>query len=457
MSNSRSDLIELLAAEDPARNLQPRTELRSEAWKVVRASINERTAGTGGDMGRRGLVRPLRAIAIGICIALASVGVALASGVLKVGAPAKLAEEFQIPTSGLGGVAAGSPKLLAISTPDPWGGAPWGLRTFTTTRGAGCVQIGRVVDGRIGVLGIDGAFSNDERLHPIPVASASELVCSALDANGRIFANVSKNNQLSNGLDGPEEAPSAAHPSQRDVCAAAAATPAEKSSAMGRICPASEERAVYYGLLGPDATAITYVDEGKSVTTPTSGPEGAYLIVTPAAPGWHPNEPYGPGATGLLPLEGPIVEIHYRNGSACRLTPTPDPSCTPGGAPVGYEPAEPVPTSAQAAAPVSAQLVPAAGGQHEAIVSFAAPLPATSVRDGYVIRWTHAGATPEQNSVQVSEADVQAGDTVRARSGPLPRGTTTLQVVLQHATGPALFEGAGTVSVPVGAATVNVP
>ena len=86
--------------------------------------------------------------------------------------------------------------------------------------------------------------------------------------------------------------------SEHEVCAAAVATPAEKSSALGRICPPSEERALYYGLLGPAAAGITYLQEGKSVTTPTSGAEGAYLIVTLAAPGRHPNEPYGPGATG---------------------------------------------------------------------------------------------------------------------------------------------------------------
>jgi hypothetical protein len=241
------------------------------------------------------------------------------------------------------------------------------------------------------------------------------------------------------------------------VCAAAAATPAEKSSALGRICPPSEERALYYGLLGPAAAGITYLQEGKSVTTPTSGAEGAYLIVTLAAPGWHPNEPYGPGATGVLPPDGPITEIHYRDGTVCHLTPTPDAACTPDGAPVGYVPAEPTPTAAQAAAPVSAQVVTATGDEHEAIVSFNAPLPVSSVRDQYKIRWTHPGATPAENSVDATETDVTAGQAVSARSGPLPPGTTELQVVLQHATGPALLEGAGTVYLPVGTATVNVP
>ena len=456
MRHDHRSVIERLAAEDPARGTHVEETSRAAVWNVVRASMDD--SNTPGSRPRRGgRLAAGRLATVGLTVSLAGVGVAFASGLLQVGAPARLVEQFEIPTSGFGSVAPGSPKVLALTTPDPQGGAPWGLRTFTTTRGAGCVQAGRVVDGQLGVLGADGAFANDGRLHPIPVASTSQLACSALDANGHIFENVSKNNQLANGLDGPEEAPSAEHPREHEVCAAAAATPAEKSSALGRICPPSEERALYYGLLGPAAAGITYLQEGKSVTTPTSGAEGAYLIVTLAAPGWHPNEPYGPGATGVLPPDGPITEIHYRDGTVCHLTPTPEAACTPEGVPVGYVPAEPTPTAAQAAATVSAQVVTATGGEHEAIISFNAPLAVSSVRDQYKIRWTHAGATPAENSVDATEADVTAGQVVSARSGPLPQGTTELQVVLEHATGPALLEGAGTVYVPVGTATVNVP
>ena len=456
MRSDNRNVIECLAAEDPARGSHVEEASRAAVWNAVRSSMGDSNP-PRSRAPRRGRLAVGRLAAVGLTVLLAGVGVAFASGLLQVGAPAKLVERFEIPTSGFGSVTPGSPKVLELTTPDPQGGAPWGLRTFTTTRGAGCVQAGRVVDGQLGVLGADGAFADDGRLHPIPVASASELACSALDASGHIFANVSKNNQLANGLDGPEEAPSAAHREEHEVCAAAVATPAEKSSALGRICPPSEERALYYGLLGPAAQSITYLQEGKSVTTSTSGAEGAYLIATLAKPGWHPNEPYGPGATGVLPTDGPITEIHYRDGIVCHLKPTPDAACTPDGAPVGYVPAEPTPTAAQAAATVSARVLTATGGAHEAVVSFNAPLAVNSVRDQYKIRWTHPGATPAENSVDATETDVTAGQAVSARSGPLPTGTTELQVVLEHATGPALLEGAGTVYVPVGAASVHVP
>ena len=456
MSSDIPDVIERLGAEDPARETHVEETSRAAVWNVVRSSMGDRDSSRSRPEKTRRLAVGRFAV-VGVSVMLASVGVAFASGLLQVGAPAKLVEQFEIPTSGFGGVTPGSPKLLAITTPDPQGGAPWGLRTFTTTRGAGCVQTGRVVDGQLGVLGTDGAFGNDGRLHPIPVASTSQLSCSALDANGAIFENVSKNNQLANGLDGPEQAPSAGRGEEHDVCAAAAATPAEKNGALGRICPASEERALYYGLLGPDAQSITYLEEGRPVTSATSGPEGAYLIVTSAAAGWHPNEPYGPGATGTLPPDGPITEIHYRDGTVCHLTPTPDGSCTPGGAPIGFVPAEATPAPAQAAAAVSAQVVTGTGGRHEAIVSFDAPLAITSVRDEYKLRWTHPGATRAENSVNATEGDVTAGQALSARSGPLPAGRTELQVVLQHATGPALLEGTGTIFVPVGTATVSVP
>lgn len=46
---------------------------------------------------------------------------------------------------------------------DPAGGLPWGLRTYETTRGLACVQVGRVQEDRLGLIGRDGSFGNDGR------------------------------------------------------------------------------------------------------------------------------------------------------------------------------------------------------------------------------------------------------------------------------------------------------
>lgn len=452
MSANRFDCIKTLSVVDPAANLCIDEATRAQVWLAVTSGMGE----PGSPTARRTFaVRGWRRVPVLACGALLlMVGVALASGLLSLGSPAKTAELFQIPSSGLGAVSPGSARVLALSAPDPQGGAPWGLRVFTTTRGAGCIQVGRLLDGQIGVLGQDGAFGDDGQLHPLPVTSTNELACSALDANGHIFENVSKSDQLANGLIGPERAPSRETPEPHEVCAPASATPAEQSAAQGRICPQSQERDLYYGLLGPEAQSVTYVEGGKPVTIPTSGPEGAYLIVKDAASGWSSNE-FGPGATGNLPVDSPITEVHYANGVLCHIDAGDESTCAPGGIPHGYVPAETTPTPSQTAAAVSSSVLPAGARGNEALISFKAPVAISSVRDQYKVQWQRPGGGEE--SASATETDVSAGQEITIHAGPFPSGSTEVRVVLQHATGPSLFEGPGTTYVPVGQTTVTMP
>lgn len=95
-------------------------------------------------------------------------------------------------TTGLGDPAAGpgaplpqGTKLLSVRAADPDGGPPWGIRVYRTGRDAACWQVGRVVSGRLGLLGIAGTFGDDGLLHELPVERDR---CRALDANGRLFA-----------------------------------------------------------------------------------------------------------------------------------------------------------------------------------------------------------------------------------------------------------------------------
>src|ERR1700685_4173288 len=60
-----------------------------------------------------------------------------------------------------------SAQPLAISVPDPGGGLPWGMRIVRTTRGLLCPQVGRLLDGRLGVLGQDGEFKDDGLFHEL--------------------------------------------------------------------------------------------------------------------------------------------------------------------------------------------------------------------------------------------------------------------------------------------------
>ena len=98
---------------------------------------------------------------------LGGAAVALAaSGVILTGA-AVPAPRFASPTAGAGLPQPGKWKLLSLRVADPAGSPPWGMRVVRTTRGLVCVQLGRVQEGVLGELGIDGAFHDDLRFHPV--------------------------------------------------------------------------------------------------------------------------------------------------------------------------------------------------------------------------------------------------------------------------------------------------
>jgi hypothetical protein len=158
------------------------------------------------------------------------------------------------------------------------------------------------------------------------------------------------------------------------------------------ICPPADERALYFGMAGPDAKSVTYVVAGRTHTVATAGRQGAYLIVL-ASP--------GPGQNGYSPLPGagggPIRRIDYRNGFDCVLAPKSLRSQT---CPhVGQVPVRgPRLTSADVAAPLA---VSVAGGRHgrTLVVSFTARVAVTDASSAYVINLRFPGSEPHCGSI----------------------------------------------------------
>src|SRR5262245_5057092 len=59
-------------------------------------------------------------------------------------------------------LAPGSAQLLGVRANDPEGGPPWGISVSRSKDGLVlCAQVGRVQDGKLGVIGRDGTFNND--------------------------------------------------------------------------------------------------------------------------------------------------------------------------------------------------------------------------------------------------------------------------------------------------------
>src|SRR3954454_8401777 len=112
-----------------------------------------------------------RAVAALIAAALLSTGVTLAAtGTVRIGAPATI-ERPPPGMHGPFGAVRGRMHLGSARAVDPDGGPPWGVRSFHTTKGYLCAQVGRVVDGKLGLIGFDGAF------HELP--PRANLACNA--------------------------------------------------------------------------------------------------------------------------------------------------------------------------------------------------------------------------------------------------------------------------------------
>jgi hypothetical protein len=192
-----------------------------------------------------------------------------------------------IPVAGSHGNPASS-QLLGISVADPAGGLPWGMRVVHTTRGLLCLQIGRLMNPRLGVLGRDGQFDNDGLFHELPASVLDPDTCnppgekvlysdSALPAAGA--------------LPGPTRA-----------CLATAEAATHPPGL--RPCPEADLRMVAFGLLGPHAVSVSYHMQARMNVIATAGPLGAFLVVL-ARPG------HSSAAPGLEASSNPVASFPF--------------------------------------------------------------------------------------------------------------------------------------------------
>lgn len=293
--------------------------------------------------------RPLAVMAV-LCLASAT-GALAAAGVFQAGSPVG-ANVPPTPNTYTGVAVPGSVQVLRLGVSDPAGGPAWGLRLDRTTRGYVCVQPGRIDYGKVGALGITDAFGNDGRFHAFSNNYQETLGCATADAHGHAFVSVVLKAVPASAMELSCQRGSVSNRDSRPH--------QTKPPKGGRpICSAGTMRALYYGMLGPDAVSVTYADAtGKLVTRPTSGPDGAFLVVGPAAPyctRTFAGSTCGDELVGTVPNAGVIRAVTYRDGHTCRVPAVENPLKAPNGAcpPVGYSPSVPTVTAAQVASPVT--------------------------------------------------------------------------------------------------------
>jgi hypothetical protein len=245
-------------------------QVRSQLYDAAGRRARSRTRrlgmfGRGGQ--RRGWHRtPL----ISLAVVLGLAGAAFASGVIQFGAPAPKSpvQLFTAPRTGDGALRPGTVRMLPISTPDPAGGAAWGMREFSTSRGLGCVEVARLVDGKLAAIGQDDAFDNDGRYHELSVVSGGAGFgdwCSALDRYHRLYINQTWGEQPASAWQSRCYAPGS--PPGGHMLRELNGHFLFKEPA----CLLKDERNLYFGLLGPDAKSVTYALDGRRHTLATSG------------------------------------------------------------------------------------------------------------------------------------------------------------------------------------------
>jgi len=317
----------------------------------------------------------------------------LALGALPVGTPVqppgRVAHD---PHSGMGVPVAGSARLLdGIAPADPSdGGPPWGLRYLRTTRGLGCVQVGRVQDGQLGALGQDHAFRDDGRFHPIPVDAVSSIsACAPLDRDGRLYAGAAATGIASAATPG-----GSCEPRQFVV-----------GAPESDLCPDGDVRNLYFGTLGPRARSVTYTLADGPHTVPTVGPEGAYLIVLPDTASRDFNGVTG----GVVPTNSPITEIAFAGGKRCAVT---ERGAAGGRCAIPGRRTAPLRRlrAGRARAAVRARAVHDRRGRIAIQVSFRAPVAVHGTLEDYDVSLTRSGASTY--AVGPSGRDHAAGDLV---------------------------------------------
>jgi hypothetical protein len=385
--------------------------------------------------------RPLRlsvAVLVGL-LALAAAALA-ATGVLRTGTPVRPSRPLA-PTVGLGVPARGGSRVLHVHSADPAGGPAWGMRVVHTTRDLLCIQVGRLYDGQLGVLGLDGAFHDDGRFHPLPP-----------DTIGR------------------QPGATSCHPEGVRVSLEVSGIPAGGlMPEYGAIGPLAHALWVSYGLLGPDAVSVTYTYKGTSHSVPVEPVTGAYLIVLPGieAGADRDNITYGgssgvsrPGAGAPLPNPaGALTAITYRfRSSTCRDTiqaRSPDACPRPQGAPP--ERRDLLHSSAGLDRRIHVRLHRAAGpGGYNAVLSFTAPYAVANALSGYSI----ASPTPchEGTTIDPIDRDIKHGATVTVPLGAVFANACGRSVILEVLYSPQQAEPVpGTGTVVVGRVAVKRP
>jgi hypothetical protein len=127
-------------------------------------------------------------------------------------------------------------------------------------------------------------------------------------------------------------------------------------------------------------------------------------------------------------VDGPITEIHYKDGATCHITSKSwigeAYACTPSlKEPVGYvAPPDLSYTHQQAATPVHASLLRTRDGRYELRLAIRSRVALSNAQSGYDFAWYVPGTRLENHGDYRTESNIAAGQTISTTTCPLPAG-----------------------------------
>jgi hypothetical protein len=159
-------------------------------------------------------------------------------------------------------------ELLGLRVPDPAGGPPWGIQLAFSQAPLGTavsIEIGRIANGRIGVIGEDNAYHDDGRFHP--ATAPADLMNPAMYPIG-----------------GSIRTPALQNTNTFDLVLPAVASASQGCSTTTLSdyadCPQHDLRTIVAGFVGLTARTVTIAGNGIRETQPlTPNDHGFYLLV----------------------------------------------------------------------------------------------------------------------------------------------------------------------------------
>jgi hypothetical protein len=343
------------------RAARPRVQASAPPFTAVLARVEN-----GDTAGPRAL-RPRRLALLVALVALAVAASAWGASQLLTGSIVSTGFPPVSPIVGAGAPLPSSSTVLGLRVPDPVGGLPWGMRVVRTTRGEACLQVGRVLDGKVGVLGTGYAFHHDGLFHTLSPEDAlvGALQCVHVDAHGHVLDTQGPLTASADGLSLVESMSERVHcdlPDQHD---------------WGFRCPASQLRLMAFGALGPDAKSLRVRFQRHSFAVKPYGPDGVYLLVFKAPKGTNVGPYFGAPAPNP-----PTMTVTFENGSSCPLPSINDPLlCQPEG--IDYS-SGPTITASAVASPIHASYsTDVSGGQPPDVVTGPGSSASAPARQGH--------------------------------------------------------------------------